>query len=138
MTKDDCIFCKIIKGDIPSYTIFEDDEFKVILDAGPVAKGHALILPKDHYDSFYELPDETAVKVIKLAKKMMLAQTKALNCEGFNIVQNSREAGDQTVPHYHMHLIPRYSDGQPLFGYKPLDTNPDEQVKIKDSIVGAM
>ena len=65
--KDDCIFCRIIKGEIPSYTIYEDDDFKVILDAGPVSKGHALILPKDHYDDLYELPEDKAAAAFLLA-----------------------------------------------------------------------
>lgn len=134
MLKDDCIFCKIIKGDIPSNTIYEDEEFKVVLDVGPVAKGHALILPKDHYQDFYELPEEKAVSAIRLAKKLMAHMTEKLSCDGFNIVQNNKEAGDQTVPHYHMHLIPRYEGGQPLFGYKPMSVDADEQAKIRDTI----
>lgn len=135
MLKDDCIFCRIIKGEIPSNTIFEDDEFKVILDAGPVSKGHALILPKNHFQDFYELPEDVAVDTIKLAKSLMSKMTDALKCDGFNIVQNNKEAGDQTVPHYHMHLIPRYKGGQDLFGYKPLEISAEEQSKIKDQIL---
>ena len=68
MKDDNCIFCKIANGDIPSKTLFEDDEFRVILDLGPAAKGHALILPRDHYANLYELPEETASKVMLLAK----------------------------------------------------------------------
>lgn len=135
MLQDSCIFCKIIKGDIPSNTIYEDDSFKVILDAGPVAPGHALILPKDHYADFYELPDETAADAIKLAKKLMVKMTNKLNCDGFNIMQNNKEVAGQTVMHYHMHLIPRYKDGQPLFAYKPLELSADEMSKIKNKIV---
>ena len=136
MCNDNCIFCKIIKGDIPSYTIYEDDEFKVILDVGPVAKGHALILPKDHYENFYELPEDVAIKVIKLAKKLMVKITDALGCDGFNILQNNKEAADQTVPHYHMHLIPRYEGGQRLFSYKPLELSKEEQEEILKKIKG--
>lgn len=135
MLQDSCIFCRIIKGEIPSNTIFEDDEFKVILDAGPVSEGHALILPKDHYQDFYELPEEKAVKVIKLAKKMMLNMTNKLGCDGFNIVQNNKEAADQTVLHYHMHLIPRYNGGQKLFGYKPLELEKEKMQEILSKIV---
>lgn len=136
MCNDNCIFCKIIKGDIPSYTIYEDDEFKVILDVGPVAKGHALILPKDHYENFYELPEDVAIKVIKLAKKLMVKITDALGCDGFNILQNNKEAADQTVPHYHMHLIPRYEGGQRLFSYKPLELSKEEQEEVLKKIKG--
>ena len=107
---ENCIFCKISAGEIPSATLYEDEEFRVILDLGPASKGHALILPKQHYANLYELPDELAEKVIRLAKKMVIAMTKALQCDGFNVVQNNGEAAGQTVFHFHMHLIPRYKD----------------------------
>lgn len=133
---DNCIFCKIIKGDIPSNAIYEDDDFKVILDVGPVAEGHSLILPKKHYQDFYELPEELAVKTIKLAKKLVPQITEALKCDGFNILQNNKEVADQSVPHYHMHLIPRYEGGQKLFSYTPLEISADRMKEIKDTIVG--
>ena len=107
---ENCIFCKIAAGEIPSATLYEDEEFRVILDLGPASKGHALILSKQHYANLYELPDELAEKVIRLAKKMVIAMTKALQCDGFNVVQNNGEAAGQTVFHFHMHLIPRYKD----------------------------
>ena len=107
---ENCIFCKIAAGEIPSATLYEDEEFRVILDLGPASKGHALILPKQHYANLYELPYELAEKVIRLAKKMVIAMTKALQCDGFNVVQNNGEAAGQTVFHFHMHLIPRYKD----------------------------
>ena len=75
---DSCIFCKIAGGEIPSATLYEDDDFRVILDLGPASKGHALILPKEHYANLYEIPDELAAKAMKLAKKMASAMTKAL------------------------------------------------------------
>ena len=108
MCEENCVFCKIAKGDIPSKVLYEDDEFKVILDLGPATKGHALILPKNHYRNLYEIPDEAAGKVMLLAKKMALHMTEKLNCDGFNLVQNNGEAAGQTVFHFHLHLIPRY------------------------------
>lgn len=107
---DNCIFCKIAAGEIPSATLYEDEDFRVILDLGPASKGHALILLKEHYANIYEIPDELAGKVMKLAKKMASAMTKALGCDGFNLVQNNGEVAGQTVFHFHMHLIPRYKD----------------------------
>lgn len=104
----DCIFCKIANGEIPSVTLYEDEEFRVILDLGPASKGHALILPKTHAANIYELSDETAGKAMILAKHMASKMTDALGCEGFNIVQNNGEIAGQTVFHFHMHLIPRY------------------------------
>lgn len=113
MKKDDCIFCRIACGEIPSKTLYEDEQFRVILDLGPATKGHALILPKDHAANLYELPEETAAAVVKLAKKMALKMRDKLHCDGLNLVQNNGETAGQTVPHFHLHLIPRYKgDGQ--------------------------
>lgn len=105
---ENCIFCRIANGEIPSATLYEDEDFRVILDLGPASKGHALILPKTHAANLYELSDELAGKAMILAKKMAGKMTEALKCDGFNIVQNNGEAAGQTVFHFHMHLIPRY------------------------------
>lgn len=105
---DNCIFCKIAGGEIPAATLYEDENFRVILDLGPASKGHALILPKAHAANIYEISDELAAKAMILAKKMVRVMTDALHCDGFNIVQNNGECAGQTVFHFHMHLIPRY------------------------------
>ena len=118
MKKDDCIFCKIAAGEIPSGTIYEDDDFRVIFDRGPASKGHALILPKEHYANIYEIDDAVLAKAIALAKKMETKMTEVLGCDGFNIVQNNGEAAGQTVFHFHMHLIPRYKDDDAGLGWK--------------------
>lgn len=107
---ENCIFCKIANGEIPAATLYEDENFRVILDLGPASKGHALILPKSHAANIYELSDEMAAKAMILAKKMATAMTAALKCDGFNIVQNNGECAGQTVFHFHMHLIPRYKN----------------------------
>ena len=115
MKNENCIFCKIANGEIPAKTLYEDDAFRVILDLGPATKGHALILPKEHFANLYELPDETAAAAMKLAKKMATRMTEKLGCDGFNLVQNNGEIAGQTVFHFHMHLIPRYiEDGQKI------------------------
>ena len=110
MRDDNCIFCKLANGEIPTATLYEDEDFRVILDASPAAKGHALILPKQHYANLYELDDSVASKVLVLAKKMITKMTDILGCDGYNIVQNNGEAAGQTVFHFHMHLIPRYKE----------------------------
>lgn len=117
MKDDNCIFCKIAEGEIPSATLFEDEDFRVILDLGPASKGHALILPKEHYANLYELSDELAAKAMVLAKKMITRMQKVLNCDGYNIVQNNGEPAGQTVFHFHMHLIPRYEGDQVGLGW---------------------
>ncbi len=103
-----CIFCKIANGEIPSATLYEDEDFRVILDLGPASKGHALILPKVHTANLYELPDDVAAKAIVLAKKIAQKLQQGLHADGMNLVQNNGEAAGQTVFHFHMHLIPRY------------------------------
>ena len=96
----DCIFCKIANGEIPSATLYEDEDFRVILDLGPASKGHALILPKAHAANIYEISDDMAAKAMILAKKMATKMTEALKCDGFNIVQNNGEPAGQTVFHF--------------------------------------
>lgn len=110
MKDSNCIFCKLASGEIPTSTIYEDEVFRVILDASPASKGHALIIPKDHYADLYEIDEEVAGKAMKLAKKLAIHMTKALECDGFNLVQNNGEVAGQTVFHFHLHLIPRYKN----------------------------
>ena len=126
MIKDDCIFCKIAAGEIPSGTIYEDDDFRVIFDRGPAAKGHALILPKEHFANIYEIDDGVLSKAAALAKKMAKTMTDTLKCDGFNIVQNNGEAAGQTVFHFHMHLIPRYKNDDAKMGWKVHDITDEE------------
>ena len=114
-----CIFCKIANGEIPSATLYEDEDFRVILDLGPASKGHALILPKAHAANIYEISDDMAAKAMILAKKMTTKMTEVLKCDGFNIVQNNGEPAGQTVFHVHMHLIPRYEGDQVGITWKP-------------------
>ncbi len=134
MKKDNCIFCKIINGEIPSHVLYEDEQFKVILDVNPATKGHALILPKEHYANLYELSEETAADAMKLAQRMMRKMTEKLDCDGFNIVQNNGEAAGQTVFHFHMHLIPRYKNDGEILKYIAGDPGQEELERIKKTL----
>lgn len=134
MKQDNCIFCKIIAGEIPSHTLYEDEQFKVILDVGPATKGHALILPKEHYANLYELPEDVAMNVMKLAKKMVQVMTDRLGCDGFNLVQNNGEVAGQTVFHFHMHLIPRYKNDGEILKYDVKSFSREELAEIKKQI----
>lgn len=125
MKDNNCIFCKLANGDIPTRAIYEDDQFKVILDNSPATKGHALILPKDHFANLYELPEETAADAMRLAKKMAIHMRDVLHCEGFNVVQNNGEMAGQSVFHFHMHLIPRYRDDAQRILWEP--THPTDE-----------
>ena len=136
MREESGIFCKIAAGEIPSKTLYEDEEFRVILDLGPATKGHALILPKDHYRDLFELPDEKAAKVMVLAKKMAAQMREKLHCDGFNLMQNNEEAAGQTVFHFHMHLIPRYNDDGQTIGWKPGKPGDAELEEIRKEVTG--
>lgn len=111
MRQENCIFCKIINGEIPSKKIYEDNDFVVIMDVDPATKGHCLILPKEHYADLFDMPEETAAKVLPLAKDIAGRLKEKLHCAGLNLVQNNGVAAGQTVSHFHLHLIPRYEDG---------------------------
>ena len=134
MIKDDCIFCKIANGEIPSTTLYEDDMFRVILDLSPASKGHALILPKEHFANLYELEDEYAAKAMVLAKKMATAMTKALGADGFNLVQNNGETAGQTVFHFHLHLIPRYNGAAEIIQWAPGQVTKEEMAEIAEVV----
>ena len=133
----DCIFCKIANGEIPSNTIYEDDDFRVILDLGPATKGHALVLPKKHYADLFEMPEESVAGAAKVAKKVAGIMKEKLGCDGLNLVQNNGETAGQTVMHFHLHIIPRYKDDGQHILWKPTSPSPEELVEIKNIITNA-
>ncbi|HWT26613.1 MAG TPA: HIT family protein [Mobilitalea sp.] len=132
--QNNCIFCKIISGEIPSTTIYEDGDFKVIMDISPAAKGHSIILPKKHAANLFELDDETASKALIVARKVAKAMMEALHCDGLNVLQNNGEAAGQTVLHYHIHLIPRYENDPVNIKWAPGKYVDGEAAAIADSI----
>ena len=133
MRDNNCIFCKIAAGEIPSATLYEDDDFRVILDIEPASKGHALIIPKEHYANLYELDDKLAAKAMVLAKKIITKLTDILECDGYNVLQNNGSAAGQTVFHFHMHLVPRYKNDNVKIGWKlgKLTDNVKEEILNK-------
>ncbi|MBR1930866.1 MAG: HIT family protein [Lachnospiraceae bacterium] len=135
MKKDDCIFCKIANGEIPSKTLYEDEDFRVILDLGPATKGHALILPKDHAANLLELSEDTASKVLGVAKNLASKMQEKLHFDGFNLVQNNGEVAGQTVMHFHLHLIPRFKDDGQKIGWVPGNPTEEELEAIRNQIV---
>lgn len=106
------IFCKIINGEIPSYTIYEDEIVKVILDVNPNHTGHTLIIPKKHYENFFDINEETLHHILKIAKKITLLLKEKLAYDGITLTQNNGLG--QEIKHYHLHLIPRYHDEKKL------------------------
>lgn len=132
MKDENCIFCKILAGEIPSTAVYEDDDFKAILDVNPAARGHAIILPKNHAANIYELPDEDASKIMVVAKKIATAIEKAYHCDGVNILQNNGEAAGQTVFHLHVHVIPRFKGDTVNIGWKQGDMPEDLDAICKE------
>lgn len=129
-----CIFCKIIEGEIPSVSVYEDEDFKAILDVAPSARGHVIILPKKHAANIFELPDEYVSKVMVVAKKIAKAVKEACHCDGVNILQNNGEAAGQTVFHFHMHIIPRYEGGPRMVSWEPGQPTKEELAELAECI----
>ena len=134
MVKDDCIFCKLANGVFPTNKIYEDDEFTVILDAAPANKGHALILPKQHYANLFEIDDAVSAKVLPLAKKVAAALKEELECDGVNVVQNNGTAAGQTVVHFHVHVIPRYDTDGCNIGWPQKEVDNAEQAALAEKL----
>ena len=109
----DCLFCKIINGEIPSTKVYEDEHVFAFMDIMPLTKGHTLLIPKTHCQDLFEMPETVAANLYKAAPKVANAIKAAFNPLGLNTVNNNGAAAGQTVFHYHLHLIPRYdkSDG---------------------------
>ena len=114
--------------------------FRVIMDASPATRGHSLILPKEHYANIYELPDDVAAETFVLAKKMADRMSTALDCDGFNLIQNNGECAGQTVFHFHLHLIPRYEDdiNQGVLGWVHEEFSEEEFDRIEETLKEGM
>lgn len=106
----DDVFCKIIRGEIPCYKVFEDQDVLAFLDISQVTKGHTLVVPKDHYDNFLSVPQEVMHKVMDVAQRIGQVQISMLGAKGVNILTNCYEAAGQSVKHFHVHVIPRYDN----------------------------
>lgn len=124
---NDCIFCKIVKGEIPSRTVYEDDKIKIIMNINPATNGHLLVIPKEHMINIFDTSDEIIIHSIKLIREKIYPLLKEkLNCEGLTIAQNN-ELG-QEIKHYHIHLIPRYPEDNADFNYDKTKLNDLEEI----------
>ena len=104
----DCLFCKIVSGDIPSYKIYEDDFVLAFLDIAPTNKGHVVVVPKRHFANYEMIDEEYLAKVYSVVKKIGLALKSGLEVDGYNTMVNNDPAAGQIIPHFHVHIIPRY------------------------------
>ena len=106
---EDCIFCKIVRGEIPCYKVYEDDEVLAFLDISQTTKGHTLVIPKEHFQNMLYCPKDLLAKVMGVAPHIAQAQVASLGANGVNVLINTNEVAGQTVMHFHVHVIPRYS-----------------------------
>ena len=134
------VFCKIIDGEIPSTKIYEDDEVIAILDISQTTRGHTLVIPKEHYDSFLSCPADLMAKVFAVARRIGQAEISILGAKGVNVLTNCGEAAGQSVPHFHVHVIPRYTGGEGGFSItmKGQDTSGMDLPRLAYQIKEAM
>jgi histidine triad (HIT) family protein len=128
---NDCVFCKIIKGEIPSTDIYEDEVVKVFLNINPASRGHLLVIPKEHFENVLDCPDEILSHIIKISKKIAKLAKEKLGADAINIANNSGKEAGQEVFHLHFHVVPRYKgDGMKLDFINKKDLNDDlEDIK---------
>ncbi len=129
-----CIFCKILNGDIPSAVIYEDDEFKAILDRFPANEGHVLILPKDHVPNIFAMDEAKAGRLFVLATKISKHMQEILGFEHMNVMQNNGTVAGQTIFHFHLHLIPRYENDGIQIAYKPLELSDADIANMQNKL----
>ena len=126
----DCIFCKIIQGEIPATKVYEDEKVLAFMDINPLNDGHTLIVPKRHAETIFEIESQELISVVKVAQKLAIAIKKALDSDGMIVVQLNNKAAGQMVPHLHIHLIPRWeNDGLQIGKW---EMKPGDMEKIKD------
>ncbi|MDE7326114.1 MAG: HIT family protein [Lachnospiraceae bacterium] len=134
MKDENCIFCKLASGEIPSTTLYEDEDFRVFLDIAPAVKGHAIVLPKRHMADLLAIEADTAKKILPVVSKTAGAMKKALGCDGINILQNNGEAAGQSIFHLHFHVLPRYQDDHFTIPWKALSYADGEAKEIASKI----
>ncbi len=128
----DCIFCKIANGEIPSNTVYENENFRVILDISPANLGHCLVIPKFHSENIFEMPEDMTKEAFGIAKKVAEAVKTTNTAKGVNILQNNGEVAGQTVNHFHIHIIPRKENDKVTIKSETVKISDDEMSKIKE------
>lgn len=137
----DCIFCKIVNGELPSAKVFENEHVVAFMDISQTTKGHTLVIPKVHKENIYELTPEIAQNVFEVVPKLANAVKETFKPEGLNIVNNTGEIAGQTVFHFHVHLIPRYGKGDgfgAVWKSNASDYTSEDLKKLADSISSAI
>lgn len=134
-----CIFCKIVKGEIPSTRVYEDEDILAFMDIGPVVKGHTLVIPKEHFDPITNTPPEMLGKVIAVVQKIARAQMNGLKADGVNVLQANGAVAGQVVPHIHFHVVPRFKTDEHHWNWAAKKyEDPAEMKKLADAIKTAL
>ena len=131
----DCIFCKIVAGDIPSARVFENESCLAFMDIGPIVKGHVLVIPKAHHDPLTATPDAVLGELIAMVRQVAGALTRGLGAQGINVTQANGACAGQVVPHIHFHVIPRFAeDGHTWNWNAKTYRSPEEMNSFADKV----
>lgn len=131
---EDCVFCKIVSGDIPSMRVYEDEDCIAIMDINPATPGHVLVVPKIHMTDLTEMEEALAGRLLMVAKRIGMRQKERLGADGFNVVQNNGRAAGQTVLHFHIHVIPRYQHGPQMVAWEPTQPSREQLSEICEKL----
>lgn len=131
---DECTFCKIMKGEIPCSKLYEDELFIAFLDIAPANKGHALVVPKEHYETTEDTPEEILCLMMAVVKKLAAKISSELKTDGYNIFMNNKKAAGQLVPHLHCHIVPRFEDDGIDFDWPHLKYEDREMESFRDKL----
>jgi histidine triad (HIT) family protein len=139
MSDSDCIFCRIVNGELPCTKVYEDDRTLAFMDIAPVVKGHTLVIPKSHSDSLRDTPETVLAEIIPVVGKVARAQYEGLGADGVNVTQANGSVAGQVVPHIHFHVIPRFEGDGHRWNWRQLEyDNPDEMSELANRIAGAL
>ncbi len=136
MADEDCIFCKIVAGELPSERVDEDDDTVAFMDINPWTRGHALVIPREHTPNLYEAPEETLHHTAVAAQRVARKMRDRLGADGINLLNSTNPAARQTVFHYHLHVIPRYDDDPLRLPGEPQQVEDEELAKVADELRG--
>ena len=133
---DDCIFCKIVAGEIPAERVDEDEHTIAFMDINPWTRGHALVIPREHSRNLYEIADDDLARTASAAKRLALRMKERLGCDGVNLINSCEPAAWQTVFHFHVHVIPRYDDDPLQLPTRPQEADQDELARVARELRG--
>ncbi len=134
MDPEECLFCRIVRGDLPSHMVYEDEYTYAFLDINPVSRGHTLVIPKNHAETLDEMTEEDAAAVFRTVRRLTETVENSLQPDGINLLQNNGKAAGQEVKHVHVHIIPRYGQDGFEFTFNPGTLSDDEAAELRNTL----